>query len=254
MVQLSTQDFRRLTEIVQDLPEFLTARGRYSLLLRAVGTIGNAHPLLSRIDFEGPPATVTIETISHLVKFGEVSEGKEALGAFIEQILVNTGGSTDADFLNELIEKYQLNRKQTLETNLNIIPIQKTISTKRYSFISYASPDQSVAEVVTKRLHKAGLSVFYAPTSITVGANWDISIEQALQETDNMILLLSPSSMPYRKEVHREWLFFDQQKKLIIPLYLQDCVLHSRIQAYNYIDARLNLAAALDKLLMVLSI
>lgn len=63
------------------------------------------------------------------------------------------------------------------------------------------------------------------------------------------MLLLSASSMPYRKEVHREWFFFDQERKPIYPLYLEACKLHSRMYAYNYIDARSDLQGALERLL-----
>jgi hypothetical protein len=48
---------------------------------------------------------------------------------------------------------------------------------------------------------------------------------EALQESQRMVLLLSDASMPYRKEVHREWFYFDQEKKPIYPIYIEDCKL-----------------------------
>ncbi|MGH9846053.1 MAG: SUMF1/EgtB/PvdO family nonheme iron enzyme, partial [Blastocatellia bacterium] len=68
-------------------------------------------------------------------------------------------------------------------------------------------------------------------------------------ECQCMVLLLSPDSMPDRKEVHREWFRFDQRGKTIYPLYLRDCELHSRFDSRNYIDARTDLPGALDRLL-----
>ncbi len=118
-----------------------------------------------------------------------------------------------------------------------------------YVFISYARPDQATAEQVEKYLQAAGIRVFRDTSEIRSGANWDMTIEQALQDTDQMVLLLSNSSMPYRKEVHREWFYFDQEKKPIHPLYIEKCRLHSRMYAYNYLDARGDLNAALEKLL-----
>lgn len=64
-----------------------------------------------------------------------------------------------------------------------------------------------------------------------------------------MVLLFSPSSMPYRKEVHREWFYFDQNRKPIYTLHIKDCDLHSRLFAYNYIDARGDLQPVLERLL-----
>ena len=92
--------------------------------------------------------------------------------------------------------------------------------------------------------------VFRDIRDIRSGDNWDMTIETALQESTHMVLLLSAASMPYRKEVHREWFYFDQVKKPIIPLQVQDCTLHSRMFAYNYIDARTDLADALSKLVI----
>jgi hypothetical protein len=63
--------------------------------------------------------------------------------------------------------------------------------------------------------------------------NWDEAIEQGLQSCDRMVLLLSSSSMPFRKEVHREWFDFDQDGKPIHPLYIEDCQLYSRLRSYR---------------------
>jgi hypothetical protein len=63
-----------------------------------------------------------------------------------------------------------------------------------------------------------------------------MAIEQALHETNRMVLLLSQDSMPNRKEVHREWFFYDQERKPIYPLLVEECELHSRMRAYNYTD------------------
>ena len=58
----------------------------------------------------------------------------------------------------------------------------------------------------------SGIRVFRY-THIPSSANWDMGVEQALDECERMVLLLSPSSMPQRKEVHREWFYFDQVGK-----------------------------------------
>ncbi len=115
-------------------------------------------------------------------------------------------------------------------------------------FISYARQDQAIAEKVEAFLVDAGARVF-RDTHIPSGINWDEAIEQGLRSCDRMVLLLSSSSMPYRKEVHREWFDFDQDKKPIHPLYIEDCKLYSRLRSYNYIDARADLPAALEHLL-----
>ncbi len=104
-----------------------------------------------------------------------------------------------------------------------------------YVFISFAWPQAQMAERVEEYLRAAGLRVFCA-SEISKCSNWDMAIEQALRETNRMVLLLSKDSMPYRKEVHREWFFYDRESKPIYPLLVEKCTLHSRMYAYNHID------------------
>ena len=118
-----------------------------------------------------------------------------------------------------------------------------------YVFISYARPDQIAAEKVAAFLTASGVNVFRDTSDIGAGANWDLTIERALRECQCMVLLLSPDSMPERKEVHREWFRFDQRGKPIYPLYLRNCELHSRFDSRHYIDARFDFQGALGSLL-----
>jgi len=115
-------------------------------------------------------------------------------------------------------------------------------------FISYARPDAAVADEVEACLTAAGMR-FFRDQQMPSSANWDEEIEKALRECQRMVLLLSRSSMPFRKEVHREWFYFDQKRKPIHPLLIEDCEPHSRFFAYNHIDARHDLPNALKRLL-----
>jgi hypothetical protein len=58
-----------------------------------------------------------------------------------------------------------------------------------YVFVSFAWQQAEMAERVEKYLKAAGLRVFCA-TEIAKGASSDMAIEQALQETNRMVLLL----------------------------------------------------------------
>ena len=117
-----------------------------------------------------------------------------------------------------------------------------------YIFISYAREDVAVAEKVEAFLTEHGFRIF-RDTQIPHGADWDKAIGDALRACDRMVLLLSSHSMPERKEVKHEWFYFDQIRKPIYPLYIEDCELHPRFYSYNYIDARESLPEALNKLL-----
>ncbi|MEK7831757.1 MAG: toll/interleukin-1 receptor domain-containing protein, partial [Acidobacteriota bacterium] len=119
---------------------------------------------------------------------------------------------------------------------------------KPYVFLSFAGEDRHIAEQVRAFLNEAGILVFY-DRNMRSGVNWDMTIEQALKDCSRMVLLLSPSSMPDKPEVYREWFYFESEKKPIHSLLLEDCTLHSRFKPKNHIDARTNLPGALDRLL-----
>jgi len=249
-VELTQADFGHLTQILQTRPEFALARDRYRLVAGALEGVDRASAILGRIDFDGTAMGTAVEVVRLLSTFGQVTPGKEALGAFLEQLLITTGGGEDADFMSDLITRYHLNAPPPAPVIIPAAPPPVADASSRYVFLSYAHPDAAAADQVEPYLRGVGLRVFRDITDIASGANWDMTIEQGLREADCMVLLLSQTSMPYRKEVHREWFFFDQQRKPIYPLLLQTCTLHSRLIAYNYIDARENLDQALEKLVL----
>jgi formylglycine-generating enzyme required for sulfatase activity len=126
---------------------------------------------------------------------------------------------------------------------------QKTSNPERV-FISYASPDIDQAVEVEEHLRRHQIETFRDRSDVRKGANWDLEIEKQLQTSDRMVLLVSANSMPYRKEVHREWFFFDQKGKRIYPLLIDEkCNRHSRLYSYNHIDATRDFKGALDLLL-----
>ncbi len=246
-VALAPHDFQTLVRIVQALPEFGSARERRALVAGALEGTPRAASMLARMDFDGTPATVATEVSRFLAGYGQTMPGQEALGIFLDQLLANMGDGEDADFLSDVITRYAL-RQPSASANPDPVMQPVVDAEKEYIFISYAHADAIIAGQVEAALRGAGFRLFRDTEAIRGGANWDMSIEAALNEVTHMVLLLSASSMPYRKEVYREWFFFDQKGKPILPLYIQTCTLHSRLLAYSYIDARTDLSGALQTL------
>ena len=249
-IQLSQSEFQRLVRIIQIQPEFASSTDRRSLITLAFGTAGKADTILARLNMSGAPMSASVELVNFLCKFGQIETGYEALGVFLDQLLLNMGIGDDADFMADIIQRHNLINPASpaVSTGSLSSPAPIASASANFLFISYARPEQSIADQVENYLKTAGFRVFRDIRDIRTGDNWDITIEKALNEATHMVLLLSAASMPYRKEVHREWFYFDQQKKPILPLYVQDCTLHSRMFAYNYIDARTDLDEALSKL------
>jgi hypothetical protein len=61
-------------------------------------------------------------------------------------------------------------------------------------FISYSSKDESLAKEVATTLEKAGLSAWY-DSEIMPGQNWAEEIAKRLNESDAMVVLLTPHAL-----------------------------------------------------------
>lgn len=107
MVQLSQPDFQRLTHIVQNLPDFANVRDRRRLVAGALEGVSQADVILARLDLDGTPMAVSVETVRFLAQFGQVVYGKEALGVFLNYVQP-FAGDENATFISSLFETYAL--------------------------------------------------------------------------------------------------------------------------------------------------
>ena len=222
-------------------------------------------PLLQKIQWEGAARSFTVQLVRLLNDYGEIEPGKTAVAALLEEVKMQVGADRQARIDQLLMRIEQLRPKANLTPPMTTPPVQPEKLTDiepppkafesdgPYIFLSYARPDQAVAAQVESYLTAAGVCVFFDIKSIPPGANWNQTIEKGLRECPSMVLLLSPDSMPEhdtgRKEVEREWFYFDQERKPIYPLFIRDCKLNSRFVGINYIDARIDLPGALARLL-----
>lgn len=107
MIQLSQADFQRLTQIVQNLPDFANVRDRRRLVVNALEGAPQADVILARLDLDGTPMAVSVEVVRFLARFGQVAYGKEALGVFLNHIRPFSG-TENAGFIASLFETYPL--------------------------------------------------------------------------------------------------------------------------------------------------
>ena len=107
-VQLKQDDFRRLVELLQGLPDFANARDRRRLLAAALEGSPRTGSILAGLDLEGAPRGAAVEVVKSLADFGQVAFGKEALGVFLNY-LQGIAGDEQADFITGLFSLYPLN-------------------------------------------------------------------------------------------------------------------------------------------------
>jgi len=71
-------------------------------------------------------------------------------------------------------------------------------------FLSYAQSDREVAKELVSHLEKAGHNVWFADDALFPGENWALEVGKALDESEAMVVLLSPQAMKsdwVRKEI-----------------------------------------------------
>ena len=62
-------------------------------------------------------------------------------------------------------------------------------------FLSYSAEDSEVARALALRLEEAGLETWDPAQALFPGDNWALKIGQALQESNAMLVLVTPHSM-----------------------------------------------------------
>ena len=121
-------------------------------------------------------------------------------------------------------------------------------------FISYSRKDISFIDRLAADLKTAGIDVWYDVSRIAGGARWRSEIENALRNSQYVIVVLSPDSI-VSEWVEREFLFSSNLKRKIIPLMYRACELPLNYVDLNYIDVQgESYAQNFDELLKVLNV
>lgn len=89
-------------------------------------------------------------------------------------------------------------------------------------FISHSSKDTPVARQLARRLSDAGLKVWSPEDEILPGDNWAKKVGQALEESDLMVVLVTPHAFEseWLKEETQYALTAEQYKGRLIPVFL----------------------------------
>ncbi|MBN8633892.1 MAG: toll/interleukin-1 receptor domain-containing protein [Anaerolineae bacterium] len=103
-------------------------------------------------------------------------------------------------------------------------------------FISYSRKDEAFARRLTTSLCLLGAEVWIDLEDIPLGVKWSTAIQDGLNESEVMIIILSPDSMA-SSNVEDEWQYFLDQKKPVIPVLLRPCSIHfqlNRLQRVHF--------------------
>lgn len=115
-------------------------------------------------------------------------------------------------------------------------------------FISYSRNDAVFATRLSNSLIQSGIDVWIDLQDIHAGSKWSNSIQQGLDQSQAMILIVSPDSMA-SENVSDEWQYFLDHKKPVVPVMLKPTKIHFQLNRIQYIDFnKLRFEAAFEKL------
>jgi serine/threonine protein kinase len=103
-------------------------------------------------------------------------------------------------------------------------------------FISYATKDSHYVHRLAKELRRLNIDI-WIDQDIEKGSDWGMSIENALKETDIMLLILSEASSVSEYVTH-EWSYFMGSGKPVYPFVLQSSPakeIHPRLNRVQHI-------------------
>jgi hypothetical protein len=117
-------------------------------------------------------------------------------------------------------------------------------------FVSYSHRDQTFAKQLVADLHKANVSIWFDLESILGGQQWDVAIENGLDQATHVVFIVSPSALA-SDYVNHEINTALNKGHVILPVLLQECKLPPRLRRIQYIDFRGDYQQALTMLLRV---
>lgn len=102
-------------------------------------------------------------------------------------------------------------------------------------FISYSKSDKFFAELLENKLTKESISVWRDDSSLSAGEEWRQSIDIGIGHSKIMIVALSQASCASHYVTY-EWATALALKKTIIPVLLEKCERHPKLEPLQYVD------------------
>jgi len=103
-------------------------------------------------------------------------------------------------------------------------------------FISYSRKDELFARLLATDLSRKGRTIWIDLEEIPAGVDWRRKIDDGLSKSNIMLLILSPDSIA-SSEVTKEWKYFLQSGKTIIPILWRNGIIKpTELQHIHHID------------------
>jgi peptide/nickel transport system substrate-binding protein len=104
-------------------------------------------------------------------------------------------------------------------------------------FVSYSRKDLDFVQRMAKDLQAHGLEVWYDLSGLEVGTRWGKEIQNAIQQSQYLLVVLSPNSIE-SEWVEKEFLYANSLKLKIIPLLYKPCSVPMWFINLHFIDVQ----------------
>ena len=102
-------------------------------------------------------------------------------------------------------------------------------------FFSYSRKDSTLVLDLARKLRTAGADVWLDQLDIEAGTNWDDSVEEALQKSEVVLVILSKTSVE-SQNVRDEYSYAIEENKRVIPVLIEPCTIPFRLRRLQYAD------------------
>jgi len=102
-------------------------------------------------------------------------------------------------------------------------------------FICYSRNDESFVEQLARKLKDQGVPVWLDKWDIPSGSDWDLTIDNALNNCVHFLIILSPNSVK-SNEVRSELRIALDENKHIVPVLYRLCRIPRQLRLIQYID------------------
>lgn len=102
-------------------------------------------------------------------------------------------------------------------------------------FISHSTNDDKFVDKLASELHIYGIQTWVDHQDMPIGSRWVTQLEEALGQSDVLLLVLSQVSLK-SSYVESEWHTFFNMGRKIIPLMLEKCEIPLFLRTFHQID------------------
>jgi hypothetical protein len=102
-------------------------------------------------------------------------------------------------------------------------------------FLSYSTKDHHFAELASIKLAEAGIDLWRDQGQLRAGSDWRGGIERGISESIAVLVALSENSAE-SSYITFEWAYGLGKSKTVVPVKLEACKIHPRLEPIQYLD------------------